>query len=410
MFVKHEASIAELQRLKRERKSAFDKAQALRKAGRSDREVDALIDKAEQLTADIVIEQRHLDENDRNESYDFEPTEGRGFVDVKTGQELRTIRNGDVVSDGGLSLGRMLRASATGDWSRAIPEMEALRAQGSASGATGGFAVPEIVSRNIWARVAARSGVMRAGGTIIECPTGDTRIAQVTGVNSVGVIAENDEILANAVTFGSVNLRPYKYATRVPVSIELMSDAPNVEQALEKALIDALAESLDTAATSGTGSEEPRGLLAWTTGGTDGNIPSTDLESASVTWNHLISAYWTLMGRSVPETAVTVVTNPAVMSALDQLLEGETGGYLRSPKALERMKFITSPNIPAPSDSSIIVGDFSNVVVGSAHGLDVRWVPQDARHYQYNLIIAHRMDIAPMRLDQFQVLENVGIS
>ena len=399
-------SIAELQRLKRERKSTLDKAANLRGKGFT-AGVDALLRKVEELTADIVNEERALKIADDRE--EFPATEGprsTEYRDAQTGESLRVFRHGDQQRNySGPTIGEISHAQLTG---RGLQD---LRAQGIDTGAAGGFTIPSDVSNQVVEMVANRSTVMRSGTPVVSMPRGQMRLAKIDAVTAGAWTDENAEIDAATVQFGAVEMVAKKCALIVKVSNELMNDSPNAVEALNRAIIDAVALAVDQGALSGTGvGSQPLGLLNWQDADTN-PLPTTSLAGAVGKWSDLIAAHYQLLGENAGPATSTFL-NPLNLGLLDTEVAAETGHFLMGrPAARDQMTIVPSNQLlVADHKSTLVMGDFARgMVIGMTSPMQAEWSGHPGfDRDQIWLRVTLRMDIGVIRPSFFKLLTNAA--
>lgn len=170
-------------------------------------------------------------------------------------------------------------------------EME-IRAQGIATGAAGGFTVPEGFAGFITETMKDFSGLFGAAsgsggptmlrttsGATIPFPTNDD-----TG-NTGAILTENNQVTEQDTVFGARNLTAFMYTSKlIRVSLQLLQDeAVNLEQYLGNILGKRLGRALSPHFARGAGTTEPTGLV---TAATDAAVDIS--AAAGVTYNDLV--------------------------------------------------------------------------------------------------------------------------
>jgi HK97 family phage major capsid protein len=159
------------------------------------------------------------------------------------------------------------------------------RAQGTNTGAAGGYTVPE----GFWAKVTEVmkyfGGILgnvevlnTDSGNAIPWPTNDD-----TG-NSGAILDENTQITEQDVVFGQKNLGAYMYTSKlIRVSLQLLQDSGiDIEMFLAKRIGERLGRIMNTHWTTGTGTGQPQGLI---TGSTTGK---TTASATAITYNEIV--------------------------------------------------------------------------------------------------------------------------
>jgi len=116
------------------------------------------------------------------------------------------------------------------------------------------------------------SAVLRAGATVLTTESGeDLRVPRSTGLSTATIITEGAAITESDPTLSSVTLGAYKYAILVQVSSELLNDTSvDLQSYLARETGQAIGLALGNHFINGTGSGQPRGVLADTTAGVTG--------------------------------------------------------------------------------------------------------------------------------------------
>lgn len=156
----------------------------------------------------------------------------------------------------GPGLVELLRASVTGEWNG----LENFRAQSSGSASTGGFLVPQYLSARIIDLARNQARVIQAGAMSIPV-SGPTTFAAVDGDVESHWRAENEEIPESDEIFSGRNFTPQVLAALVRCSVELIEDAPNIQQLVEDSISASLGLQLDKMCLVGDGIGKPLGLL-----------------------------------------------------------------------------------------------------------------------------------------------------
>lgn len=153
-----------------------------------------------------------------------------------------------------------------------------LRAQGVATGAAGGFLVPEGFRNKLVETLKFFGSVRSVAGNIatdtgnpLPWPTNDD-----TG-NEGAYLAENTAMGEQDVAFGQKQLGAHVLGSKVVrVSLQLIQDSAfDIDQFLPRKLGERIARRENRAFTAGTGTGEPQGLTVGTTVGVTGAVGST---------------------------------------------------------------------------------------------------------------------------------------
>lgn len=135
------------------------------------------------------------------------------------------------------------------------------------TGADGGFAVPAEFRRDIWKKVMnednllTRTDQLVTGGNNITIPKDETTPWQTTGGIQVYWESEGAQATGSKPALDMATIRLQKLMGLVPVSDELLGDAPGLESWLRSKAPEKMAAKINTAIISGTGAGQPLGIL-----------------------------------------------------------------------------------------------------------------------------------------------------
>lgn len=121
------------------------------------------------------------------------------------------------------------------------------------------------------------SAVLAAGATLLTTATGETiRIPRATALSTAALTAEGAVIAESDPTLGVVALGAFKYGAIIQVSRELIDDSgADLQAYLARETGTALGLALGAHLISGTGTGQPRGVLADATLGVTGPVGTT---------------------------------------------------------------------------------------------------------------------------------------
>lgn len=155
-------------------------------------------------------------------------------------------------------------------------ELRGTNTQIAGTDSLGGFLVPQDFSNELDMATLFTGEVERlakklntAGGALLDYPTiNDT-------ATDAGLTAEAAAVTVQDMTFANAQLSAYNYASQVRVSMQLLEDnAFDLNAFLAEAMGERIARATNAAFTTGTGSNQPQGII---TGSTEGK------EAASAT-------------------------------------------------------------------------------------------------------------------------------
>jgi HK97 family phage major capsid protein len=338
--------------------------------------------------------------------------DGRGGFEV--GAPLGERRMADYVRARGLvreeeeqlSFGRYVRGMVTGDWRGADAERRAL-VEGTAS--AGGHLVPTPLSARIIDRARNQTRVMQAGAQVVPMESSTLKLARVVGDPTAAWHTEMATISASDMTFDAVTLTAKALASRVLISRELMEDADNVDDEVEKAFAAQFGLTIDLAALYGSGTApEPRGLknvaaVTKTSLGGNGDAPTFDA---------LIDSVYRVRGANHDPNAIIYAprTGQTFAKAKDT-----TGQYLTPPAALNGIARLETAQIPtnltvgsATTASDVFTGQWSELLIGVRTQLEITVLRERSADVgAFELMAWARMDVAVARPAAFDVVTGV---
>jgi HK97 family phage major capsid protein len=295
--------------------------------------------------------------------------------DVATGRAIRTFRHDEpMASDGGQpdwGLGDMVRASVTGDWSR-LPSHT--RAGAAGIGASGGYLIPSELAGFVVDLARARARVLQAGAQTVPMQHGTLTIATVASDPQAAWKAENAAFAVSQGAYGELVLSQKTLGVIVPLSLELVMSASNVNELVTTQLTKALALMLDQAAISGDGTlSTPRGITSWLPSGAIFPV-SASLASATA-YGHWTKAIGSCLAANAELDRLSILHNSDVETALDGLQDTlyqplratpNFAAIKNSGKVYIANGILTSGS---PAATYSVVGDFSQVLFGMQQNL-----------------------------------------
>lgn len=278
---------------------------------------------------------------------------------------------------------------------------------------SGGYAVPSLVMPDILEALVPASSLLSAGAGIIPLTEG-AKTFTTAAVDSIPTAAwrlESGAVAESAPTFRAVVAAPKSLAFFFKVSRELLSDATNINAALNIAIAQAFAKELDRAGLRGTGTNpEPRGILN-TTGvkmvanGTNG--------AALGSYANLFSGMQEILQVNGPLPTAAIMA-PRSLVKLGSLAD-TTGQPLRKPEMLTNLQMLSTSAIPttltvgSSSDcSEIYLGDFSKLVFMMRESVSIQMLKESfATTGEIGFVCHVRADVAVQYPSGFAVVTGV---
>jgi len=301
----------------------------------------------------------------------------------RQGREVRCLAPEDklAASDSGLSLGRAVRAMALGTWQGAEEEYRAL---GESLGTAGGYLVPAPLSNRVIDAARAASVCIRAGVRTIPFADegGKTfEIAKVTADPSVAWVGEAGTITPSDPTFGAVVFTANKLVAIIRASRELLEDAPNAAEVIERTIALAMAAEIDRACLEGSGAgAEPTGLQIMADVNevkmdTNGAIPTNGSSGVSGPAK-LLETYAEVTGANFEPTAM--ISSPRTFAAFAGLVD-DTYQPLNLPAPIAALPWLRTTNVSDTAEcgssgavaSSLYMADFTKGMLGVRSEIEI---------------------------------------
>lgn len=274
------------------------------------------------------------------------------------------------------SIGQTVVALLTGNWGDFSPR----NALSEGLSPDGGYLVQPALSRQMIDLARDSSIVVRAGARTVAMPTSEFDLLRVTGDPTIGWFAENQTITGSGPTFGRLKFRARKMACLIPISRELVEDAANAPQEIERLMRLAMGQELDRAALFGDGSDnEPTGLFnAAGVQEISGMSPPE-----SITWDALLDAI------QLVEDVNGVPNAYAVNARKKRILAGQKDQelrYISAPTDVAALAHFTTNKL---ANTQAVLGDFAQILIGARTGVELT-VSTDAKFAEDQLVLKIR--------------------
>lgn len=246
------------------------------------------------------------------------------------------------------------------------------------------------------------------GARVLTGLQGDVSIpAYGSGVSS-GWVAENGALTPSDMTFGAKTLTPKHVGSLAEMSRQLIQQSsPGIEQLLRDDMAFALAQAIDRAMIQGGGANEPDGILE-----------TVGIQTANLTtlnWANVLAMLEKI--ELVNGSAGAWLTHPQVKTKLTATLKAAgIAGYLSESGRMAELPVYSTNQVPVktgvPDKGRIILGDFSQVLLGIWSELDILVNPYDSTAYARGGVMVRAMatcDIALRHPNAFVVADDVAI-
>lgn len=289
------------------------------------------------------------------------------------------------------------------------PDIRAALSEGTDS--AGGYTVPTHLMQRLIDMMRSRTVAIQAGAITVPLETEKTTIARLESDPQAGWRLEEGAVAVSSPTFGAVTFTARSLACLVKVSRELLEDSVNIDQALMLAFAGAMGGELDRVALFGSGTApEPRGV-ANTSGISE--VSMGENGAALSGYGEMLDAIYELENANASPPTAWVLA-PRTSRVLNGLTD-TTGQPLRPPQAVENVPRLTSTVVPvdqtqgtAENASSIIVGDFSQLLIGVRTQLRIEVLREAfAANMQYAFIAHLRADIAVAQPKGFAIIKGI---
>jgi len=225
--------------------------------------------------------------------------------------------------------------------------------------------------------VARLVGPMLDTSEVINTTTGeDLTIPTLTGYGTATLTAEGSAIGEEDPVYSSITLGAYKYGQLIQVSRELVTDAGfDIEAHLANAAGNALGFAVNSALTTGTGSNQPNGVVTAASTGVTGTATTGVFTS-----DELIELQYTLDGAARRLPGVAYMANGSTIGKM-RTLKDDAGNYLYQvqvgqPDTFAGYEVVENPHMAATGTATagilpVLFGHLPSYKVRMAGGLDV---------------------------------------
>lgn len=245
------------------------------------------------------------------------------------------------------------------------------------------------------------------GARVLTGLSGNVEIpAYGSGVSS-GWVAENGALTASGMTFGNKTLTPKHVGSLSEMSRQLIQQSsPGIEQLIRDDMAFALAQAIDSAMIEGGGANEPTGILK-----------TVGIQTASLStmnWAGILAMLEKI--ELVNGSAGAWLTHPGVATKLRSTLKSATAGaaYLAEAGRMADLTVNSTKQVPektgTPNKGRLILGDFSQVILGIWNELDILVNPFDSVAYARGGVLVRAMatcDVTVRHPEAFVVADDI---
>lgn len=223
--------------------------------------------------------------------------------------------------------------------------------------------------------------VMRSlGARVLTGLRGDTVIPKMTGAHTAYWVAEGDSLTESNPTVNSIKLTPKHVGALSSVSRQLLQQAnPSIEGLIRDDFVSVIGLAIDKAMLHGLAvNDEPVGIL------NTANIQTASL--ATLTWAAVVALMEKLALENV--TANAMITHAKAATKLQTTLKDATAGaeYLMQAGRMAGLPANVTNQLDAktgsPATGRVLVGDFSQLVVGEWGSAEILANPYATGYYE----------------------------
>lgn len=249
--------------------------------------------------------------------------------------------------------------------------------------------------------------VKSLGARVLPNLRGDTVIPRQATTATAQWIAEGTALTDSGITFDNITLKPKHVGALTELSRQLLQQSnPAIEQLVRDDFVQVVGLAIDKAMIHGNGTTAPEGLLTAATG--TGTL-------ATLNWTTILTVLEDLALVNVNPNAW--LTHPAIITKLRAALKtAALPGYLLENGQMAGLPVYSTNQLDekagAPAKGRIIVGDFSEMVVGTWGSVDVVSNPWAEGPYSRGAVqvrILTTMDMIPRRENAFAIIEDLAL-
>lgn len=242
------------------------------------------------------------------------------------------------------------------------------------------------------------------GATVLSGLVGNVDIPRLKASAATGWVAENAAITASDHQFDKVSLTPKHVGAITEFSRNmLLQTAPAIEQLIRDDFAKILAEALDAAAIKGGGANQPAGVLSQA--GLD-----TSVSMATPTWASVLDLIDIVeeadavgTGFLMRPLAAKKLRQTVRVAATDSRFVMEEPDKLADYPAM-RSTLVPIDTVPTPDATSIIFGQWSDLLIGYWSAFDLLVNPYESTAYSKGNVSVRGMltaDIAVRHVESF---------
>jgi HK97 family phage major capsid protein len=228
----------------------------------------------------------------------------------------------------------------------------------------------------------------KLGARVLSGLTGNVDIPAYGSGTSAGWVAENGSLTPSNMAFTPKTLTPKHVGALSEMSRQLIQQSsPSIEQLLRDDMAFMLAQAIDSAMIKGGGTSEPIGILS------GAGIQTASL--ATLNWAGILTMMENI--ELANASANAWLTSPQVAAKLRGTLKSTTAGaeYLAEMGMMGDLSVNSTNQVPlkagSPATGQLILGDFTQVMLGIWSELDILVNPYDTAAYARGGVLVRAM-------------------
>lgn len=254
--------------------------------------------------------------------------------------------------------------------------------------------------------------VQRLGARVLPNLRGDLVIPKAATAHTAEWLAEGDKLTGSNATYDSIKLQPRHVGAKTELSRQLLQQSsPAVEALVRDDFVQIVSLAVDKAMLHGDGVKEPLGLIGRT--GVAGDVQTGNL--ATLSWATFLELFEKLA--LVNANPNGIVTHAEVVTKLRSTLK-TTGlpGYLMENGQVGGINVSMTNQLAAksgsPNTGRLILGDFSQILIGQWGALDILANPFAQDSFDAGAVqirVMATMDMQARHEQAFVLVEDIGL-
>jgi HK97 family phage major capsid protein len=249
--------------------------------------------------------------------------------------------------------------------------------------------------------------VKSLGARVLPNLRGDVVIPRQATTATAQWIAEGSALTDSGITFNNITLKPKHVGAITELSRQLLQQSnPSIESLVRDDFVQVVGLAIDKAMIHGNGTTEPEGLLTAATG--TGTL-------ATLNWTTILAVLESLALQNINPSAW--LTHPKVVTKLRAALKtAALPGYLLENGQMAGLPVASTNQLAekagSPAKGRIIVGDFSEMVIGTWGSVDILANQFAEGPYSRGAVqvrILTTLDMIPRRENAFAVIDDITL-